>query len=222
MTVTELRDQVRVRPAPQPGPMRDTSPDRRWLRAGLWIVPLVLVLSVGTAYVVTSRQTPIYRGAATVAVVPGATVADGADVLRSLETLERRTIIATLAQIPPTQRIQSTAARDVALQPDSLGYFASRAFVIPNTNLIRIEVEGPDPERAAALANALASVTTAEARSMYRVFELTPLAAAVRPTVPVAPSLRRATVLAAVLGLFLGVAATYLFARPWTSPAGLA
>ncbi|HEV8304524.1 MAG TPA: hypothetical protein VGQ25_06180 [Gemmatimonadales bacterium] len=186
------------------------------------MVPLVLALSVGTAVVTTSRQTPTYRTSATLAVVPNATIRDGAELLRSVETLDRRTVIATFAQIPSTERIRVTAARDVALQADSLGDYVSQAFVIPNTNLIRIEVAGPDPARAAAFANALATTTTSEAKAMYRVFDMTPLAAAVRPTVPVAPNPRRAIALAAILGAFLGIAATYLLVRPPSSPSPLA
>jgi capsular polysaccharide biosynthesis protein len=185
------------------------------------MVPLVLALSVGTAAVVTSRQTPTYRGSATLVLVPSAAIKDGPDLLRSLETLERRTVIATFAQIPSTERIRVAAARDVALPPDSLGYYLSQAFVIPSTNLIRIEVEGPDPARTAVFANALASTTMAEAKAMYRVFEMTPLAAAVRPTVPVAPNPRRAIALAAILGAFLGIVATYLFQRLKSSPSPL-
>jgi capsular polysaccharide biosynthesis protein len=221
MEVTELRDHVRARPAAHPGPARDGPPLRGWLRMGLWMVPLVLALSVGTAAVVTSRQTPTYRGSATLVLVPSAAIRDGPDLLRSLETLERRTVIATFAQIPLTERIRVAAARAVALQPDSLGYYLSQAFVIPNTNLIRIEVEGPDPARAAGFANALATTTMAEAKAMYRVFEMTPLAAAVPPTVPVSPNPRRAIALAAILGAFLGIAATYLLVRPTSSPGGL-
>jgi capsular polysaccharide biosynthesis protein len=186
------------------------------------MVPLVLALSVGTAVVATSRQTPTYRTSATLAVVPNATIRDGPELLRSIETLDRRTVIATFAQIPSTERIRVTAARDVALQADSLGYYLSQAFVIPNTNLIRIEVAGPDPARAAAFANALATTTTSEAKAMYRVFDMTPLAVAVRPTVPVAPNPRRAIALAAILGAFLGIAATYLLVRPPSSPSALA
>jgi capsular polysaccharide biosynthesis protein len=222
MEVTELRDHLRARPALRPGAGRALPPLHGWLRTGLWMVPLVLALSVGTAVVATSRQTPTYRTSATLAVVPNATIRDGPELLRSIETLDRRTVIATFAQIPSTERIRVTAARAVALQADSLGYYLSQAFVIPNTNLIRIEVAGPDPARAAAFANALATTTTSEAKAMYRVFDMTPLAAAVRPTAPVAPNPRRAIALAAILGAFLGIAATYLLVRPPSSPSALA
>jgi hypothetical protein len=222
MGVTELRDPVRARPAPQPMLAHGAPANRRWLSAGLWILPLVLTLSVGTAYIVTSRQTPTFRSSATLVLVPDARILEGPDLLRSLETLERRTVIATFAQLPSADRIRLAAARDIGLRPDSLGYFPSQALVIPNTNLIRIEAEGPDAVRAAAFANALAAVTTAEATAMYRVFAMTTLTAAAQPTAPVAPNPRRAVALAAILGAFLGVAATYLLVQSRTSPGALA
>lgn len=214
MGVSELHDHLRIRPTPPPGEPGRAPLYRRWLRTGSWVVPVMLALSVGTALIVTSRQTPTYSSAATVALVPGPSVADGPDVLRSLETLERRTVIATFAQIPLADRIQQAAAHDISLPGDSLAGYRTLAFVIPNTNLIRIEVEGPDPTRTAALANALLTTTAAEAKAMYRVFELTALARAVRPTAPVAPNPKRAVALAAILGMFLGLAATYLLVRP--------
>lgn len=218
MGVTELRDHPRPRPAPPPGPGPGLPPYRGWLSTGLWIVPVVLALSVGTAFVATSRQAPTYRTSATVAVVPNATIRDGAELLRSLETLERRTVIATFAQIPATEPIREAAARDLKLVPDSLDHYRTQAFVIPSTNLIRIEVEGPDPARATAFVNALVIATAKEARALYRVFEMTVLAGAVQPARPVAPNPRRALALAAILGAFLGIVATYLFQRLKSSP----
>lgn len=214
MGVSELRDHLRIRPAPLPGSPGGAPLYGRWLRTGSWVVPIMLALSVGTALIVTSRQTPTYSSAATVALVPSVSIADGPDLLRSLETLERRTVIATFAQIPLADRIRQAAARDISLPADSLAGYHALAFVIPNTNLIRIEVEGPDPARTAALANALVTATAVEAKAMYRVFELTALARAGRPTAPVAPNPKRAVALAAILGVFLGLAATYLLVRP--------
>ena len=221
MDLTELRDHVRARPAPRPGPRPGWPLYRRWLSAGLWIVPLALALSVGTAFVVTSRQTPVFRSTATVAVVPSAAIRDVPELLRGLETLERRTVIATFAQIPSTGRIREAAARALTLPPDSLPDYRTQAFVIPNTNLLRIEVEGPDPARVSALATALVSTTTVEAAAMYRVFEMTVLAGAVRPTRPVAPNPRRALALAAILGAFLGIATSFLFVRLKSPPGTL-
>ena len=221
MGVKDLRH-LQAWPASPPGRGLGSSPFLRWLTTGLWIVPLVLTLSVGTAFLITSRQTPTYRSAATLAVVPSAAIQDGPEVLRTLETLERRTVIATFAQIPTTARVRAAAARQLALGPESLPDYQTLAFVIPNTNLIRIEVQGPDPARAAALADALVSTTAAEAKAMYRVFEMSALAPAVQPTAPVAPNPRRALVLAAILGAFLGVVATYLLVRLKSSPSNLA
>lgn len=214
MAMTELRDHPRIRPAVPPEGIPTSLPYRRLLQTGAWVVPLAVALAVGTALLVISRQIPTYRSSATVALVPGATVAGETDLLRSLETLERRTVIATFAQIPAAQRIREAAARDVSLPADSLPEYRSQGFVVPNTNLIRIEVHGPDPARATALANALVASTAAEAKAMYRVFDMTTLNRAVRPATPEAPRPRRALALAVILGAFLGLAATYLVVRP--------
>ena len=186
-------------------------PYRRWL-AALWIVPIVIALAAGAAVLVASRQAPVYRSTATIAAVPGSAIREIEQVLRGIETLERRTVIATIARLPSTARIRAVAAGALG-QSDSLAGYSAHSSVIPNTNLIRIEVEGPDPVQAASFANALGNATATEVQAMYRVIEMSMLTDAVPPALPAEPNLRRALVLAVVLGAFLGVAVTYGFVR---------
>lgn len=185
---------------------------RYWLTTALWIVPVLMTLSAGTAVLLTSRQTPVYRSSATLAVVPNTAIQEVPELLRGIETLERRTVIATIARLPSMTVVRETAAQTLdgsAVPPD----YSARGAVVPNTNLVRVEVEGSDPDRAAAFANALGGAVAAQAQAMYRVIELRTLAAAVPPAGPAAPNPKRALVLALVLGGVLGVAATYLFVR---------
>ncbi|MFL6203380.1 MAG: hypothetical protein ACJ76J_29790 [Thermoanaerobaculia bacterium] len=87
------------------------------------------------------------------------------------------------------------------------------ASVLPNTNIIKVDVEGPDPRRAADVANAAAAVTRREARSMYRIYTMHPLERAVAVRQPIHPTPARNLLVAGILGLFLGIAAALLAER---------
>ena len=181
---------------------------RRW-----WIVLLTLVLALGAAAWATSRQRPVYRATTTMAVIPNSEVSGTEDVLRSLDTLERRTVVATFARIPSTAETRVDAARRMGIKDGEIRAYYIRASVLPNTNIIKVDVEGPDRRRVAALANAAAAVTRREARHMYRIYTMHPLEKAVPARRPIHPTPGRNYLVAGILGLFLGVGAAILLER---------
>lgn len=178
---------------------------RRW-----WLLPAVVAVAVAVAAAVTVTQTPLYEAGATLVVVPSSQVRDPGDVLRTLETLERRTIVATLAKVPGTPRTRVSAAQRLGVDPADLAGYRVAANVQPYTNAIAITVTGPDPQRAAAFANALLQASRREARSLYRTFRLEVLAEAQAPQRPASPNPARNLLLAAALGLAIGAGASWL------------
>jgi capsular polysaccharide biosynthesis protein len=176
------------------------------LRKGWWIVALALVVALGAAAVFTARQEPVYRSSATVVVAPNESVEGVGDVLRSLETLERRSVIATFARIPSAPQARATVAQRLGTSGDLDGYRIEAA-VLPNTNILKIDVEGPAADRVAAVANAAADVMHDEVRALYRIFTTRTLSAATPPSRPIHPDPRRNYVVAGLLGLLVGVVA---------------
>jgi capsular polysaccharide biosynthesis protein len=172
----------------------------------LWIVPLCVVVAVLVGVYLSGRQKPLYRASATMVVVPDVT--SSKSMIDGLETLERRTVVATLARIPPALETRTKAARLIELPADESGRYRVEAMVLPNTNAIRVEVTGPEAERVAALANAVAAATDSTARELYRLFKLELLAAATVPRSPFHPDPARNYVVAGILGLFVGLLAT--------------
>jgi capsular polysaccharide biosynthesis protein len=173
---------------------------RRW-----WWLPLATaVLATAAALAVTSRETPRYAATATAVVAPTAEV-ESSELLRSLDTLERRTVVATFARIAGTRESRTASAEHLGLRARDVSGHRISASVVSSTNLIRIRVEGPDPETAAALANAATHVTRLEAERLYRVFTLHPVEAATPPARPIHPDPQRNAGVGMVLGLFLGV-----------------
>ncbi|MFQ5791740.1 MAG: YveK family protein [Acidobacteriota bacterium] len=180
------------------------------LRRQRWVTLLVLAITIGSTVFFTIRQTPVYSASTMVAVTPNSRAQGTSEIIRSLDTLDRRTVIATMARIPPTREAREAAAARLQLSPGDLRGYSVRAAVLPNTNIIKIDVEGPEPQRAAELANAIAQITHQESRRMYRIYKMQTLSAAVAGRHPIYPSPQRNYMAGTILGLFLGVGAAFV------------
>lgn len=167
----------------------------------------VLAASLLVTAVVTALQTPRYESSAQLVVAPAPSATDTSDIVRALETLERRTVVATFARIPSSEEARRAVNNTLKLSSAEARKFRTRGSVVPNTNIIRIDAEGPDPEVAAAMANAAAELTARQAESLYRVYALRFLAHATPPRSPVHPDRQRNFLVGAALGVFFGVVA---------------
>lgn len=173
-----------------------------------WLVALaVLALALIITAIVTARQTPRYESSAQLVAAPSAAMTDPADLVRTLETLERRTVVATFARIPSSDEARRTVRDSLKIDPRVARQFRTHGSVVPSTNIIRIDAEGPDPRIAAAMANAAAELTAREAESLYRVYSLRFIERATPATQPVHPDRQRNFLVGGALGLFLGVVA---------------
>ena len=179
----------------------------RALRRGSWLVLIVVLVAVAVAWWWTSRQSPTYQASTSLVVTPNTEVEDTTDLLRSLETLERRTVVATFARLPASSETAAGVAERLGVEAREIRYYWIGGAVVPNTNIVRIDVYGPDPERAADVANAAARVVRREARHLYQIYSMREMGRAEPPSRPVRPDARRNAVVAAILGLFLGVLA---------------
>lgn len=175
-----------------------------------WVVLTVLVLTLIVTAVVTANVTPIYRSTAQLVVTPSDDIGDPADVLRSLETLERRTVIATFARIPSTRESRDAVAQALGGGAKAIRGYDIDGSVLPSTNIVRIVVEGPDPDRAAAIANQAATLTARQARMLYRTYTMHVMASARPSSTPVRPDRGRNYLVATAVGLLIGLAAAFV------------
>lgn len=181
---------------------------QRW-----WVPAITLLVALAAGVWWTSREPRIYRASAMLAVVPNSSIGDG-EILRSLDSLERRTILATFARLPATRETRMAVAEHLQRNVAELTTFQLGASVLPNTNIIRIDVDGPDPQLAAQMANAAGERLGAEARSLYRIYTMRPIAAAEASRRPIHPDPGRNSLAAGVLGLFIGTVAVGIIGGP--------
>ncbi len=152
------------------------------------------------AWLFTALQPDRYRATLLAAVSPLGETLNATDVLRGVEVLEQRTVVATVAALASTPSTTRPAT-----QPDTAGYTID-ASVVPNTNLVRIHVEGPDAARATAIANGLPAILSQHTRSMFKLYGVTPVSPATRPTEPVSSASARAILAGLLIGLVIGAA----------------
>ena len=182
------------------------------VKRGWWIVLLLIVIAIATSAILTAQQREVFQSSAMLVVAPTSDTNEPGEIIKTLETLERRTVIATFARIPSTPEVRQTIATEFKLPSAGRGYRINGS-VVPNTNILRIDVEGPDRAMVASVANRAAEVTAREARSLYRVYTMRMLAKAEAPSRPSYPDPRRNYLVAAVAGTFLGLAAMLVVER---------
>ena len=167
---------------------------RRWkMLAGAAVAGMIV------AWIFSAMQPDRYRATLLAAVAPQGNAMNTTDVLRGLEVLEQRTVVATVAALAMTP-----AAMQPAIQTDR-GYTID-ASVLPNTNLVRIEVEGADAGRAAAIANRLPAVLSQHTQSMFKFYSVTPVSPASQPTEPFSSGSARVILAGLLIGLVIGAA----------------
>ena len=182
----------------------------RALRAGWWIIPLVLVATLGSvSYLTAGERPPSYVAASTLAVIPNASVPNDSQVLRSLELLERGTMLLTLSRISESDAVRTKAAERMGTPLESLLGYGVQGSVLPGSHMIRISVSGPDPGIVERLARAVAAIAETETTVYYPVFALRPLESVEPPSAPVDSGERRLYAVAGVLGLFIGMGGAY-------------
>lgn len=180
------------------------------IRQRWWVVLLVILVSMALAAWLSTRQEPVFRASSSLVVAPNTELEDPMHILRSLETLERRTVVATLANVPSSSDAIDAAAEILGVDVASLRPYRIRGSVKPHTNIIRIEVAGPNRTQVAELANAIADATVVSGRSMYRIYAMRPLERAGAAGYSASPDPKRNIFVGLLVGLALGLFAALL------------
>jgi non-specific protein-tyrosine kinase len=118
-----------------------------------WLIALCAILGAASAFVVSSRKTPVYRTSTTLMIQQSPE--SGTSEYNALRTGEllARTYAEILVEKPVLEEV--IARLDLEASPGNL---AKRVSVnrVPDTQLIRLAVEDTDPVRAALTANTIA------------------------------------------------------------------
>ena len=90
------------------------------LQRGWWVILLAALVAVSVSLGLSYLAVPQYQATASFIITPSATLTIGRDVVNSLDTLDRRSIVATFAEVMNSRRILNEAAGSLDLEEKAL------------------------------------------------------------------------------------------------------
>ena len=174
----------------------------RTLRETWWLVAALVLISVGAGLWYSYAQTPVYEASATFVVNPGARIAQVDDLLYSIDTLAGRTSLATtFSNILKSRTILEAAVTVLGLPVTVLAEYNINSVVLPDSNVLLLQVQGPSAILAADLANTIGTAGLEYISGLQEVYELRRLDGAIVNPVPVSPNHPANIALSAAIGL---------------------
>jgi len=177
----------------------------RMLQKNWWLILLTAMAALTVSLAISYAAVPQYRAVARFIIVPSSSLTSGADVVRSLDTLDRRSVVATYAEVMNSSRILEGAADFLTLDVAVLlKDYTIQAVDLPDSSVLELTISGPDPVLAAQLANAIGFQSITFTRSLNLIYELNFLDTAVPPQLPFSPEPLRDGLVALILGTAMG------------------
>ena len=177
----------------------------RMLQRNWWLILLTAIVALTVSLTISYLATPQFSAVARFIIVPSSSLTSGADVVRSLDTLDRRSVVATYAEVMNSSRILENAANFLNLDAATiLKDYSIQAVDLPDSSVLELTVSGPNPQLAAQLANAIGFQSITFTRSLNLIYELNFLDTAVAPELPFSPEPLRDGAVAVFLGLAVG------------------
>jgi diguanylate cyclase (GGDEF)-like protein len=179
----------------------------RMLQRSWWIIGLTALSAVMAALVAAYLATPVYKAPTRYIISPNpASLGGESNVIYSLDTLDKRSVITTYAEILNSPRIYNEAVSSVGIEIPDFEKYSYGAIVLPDTNIIEFSVQGPDRVMVASITNQVGQRAVLYIESLYQVYDMTLLDPASIPASPISPQPARDAGVAGVLGVAIGTA----------------
>jgi len=176
-----------------------------------WLVLIVFVIALGFTAWFTFSQVPIFESSATFIVRPTLSAEDARSELSGLDVLGRQGDIAsTFAEMANSRQIKDKAAERLGISSSQRRSLSVDSQLVAGTYLLKITVEGPDPELIRDFANMVGDETIEFVEELYVTYELVTLDPATVPSLPSTPNKILNLALGAALGLVLGGGLAFL------------
>jgi diguanylate cyclase (GGDEF)-like protein len=178
----------------------------RTLQRGWWIILLMMLGAMNFSLLVSYLTPPVYETSSRFVVSPNAAVYSNSwDIVDSLDTLDRRSIINTYKELLASPAVYGTNAQIQSINSDIVAsQYNISAVVVPDTNILKLTVQGPDPNGVVMVANAVGKEALDYINKLYSVYNFSILDEPELPTKPIRPEPLRNATLGLLVGAVLG------------------
>jgi len=176
------------------------------LQRGWWIIVLVMFTAMNVSLLISYFTPPVYEASSRFVVSPNASVYTNSwDIVSSLDTLDRRSIINTYKELLTSTAVYDASSEIQKLSPQLIEeQYNISVVVIPETNILKLSVEGPDPDTIIQISNAIGTEALDYVNQLYPVYNFSILEGPERPTTPIRPEPVKNAGLALLVGAVLG------------------
>jgi diguanylate cyclase (GGDEF)-like protein len=178
----------------------------RTLQRGWWIIILSIFIATTASLAVSYLTPPVYETTARYVVSPNAGLfSSGWELLSSLDTLDRRSIVNTYREMIASPAVYERSPEIQKIKQQFLDDFEVFVAVVPDTNILRLTVEGPDPRLVVVVANAISTEVLAYMNDLSPVYTISVLEEPQLPTSPIRPQPLENALLAILFGGMVGL-----------------
>lgn len=181
------------------------------LRRGWWIILVTTLIATNVSLLVSYFTDPVYETSARFIVSPNAGIFSSSwDIVSSLDTLDRRSIINTYKELLASETIYGKSPEIQKLGSEFIAEeYKILVVVVPDTNILKLTVEGPDPNSVVLVAEAVATEAVNFINELYPVYNFSLLESPELPLQPIRPEPVNNAGLAAILGALIGVVVAF-------------
>jgi uncharacterized protein involved in exopolysaccharide biosynthesis len=189
----------------------------RSARRNWYLLLLCALVAAGTTLYFTHREEREYRSSVRLAVGPSPAITRQTRIAQTVDSLNKRSLITTFAEIVAGRRIYRQAVDDAHVSRQEAERYTVSSNALPEANVIALDVQGPRRRVAEALVTAIGARSISYLEDFYKNFAVRELDDPDTPADPVTPKPKRDVPLAAAgglaVGFFLGLCRDYVRER---------
>jgi diguanylate cyclase (GGDEF)-like protein len=178
----------------------------RIIQRGWWLILISALAAVNFSLIYSYYiATPMYESVARFIVSPNYQSVESGDLVNSLVALDKRSIISTYAEVLNSKQVIDSTLQLLNLNPAEFEAYTTSVTVLPDANIIRFSVQGPNPEVAALLANSIGQYAIDYISRLYVVYNIEFLDKGIPSEAPFRPRPAQDAGVALLIGAVIGV-----------------
>lgn len=178
----------------------------KMLQRGWWIILLTALIATASSLIVSFLTVPQYSATARFIITPSPSLKTSVEVINSLNTLDRSSVVTTYVEVMNSDKILSDSLAFLNVNPATVVDYTVQAVALPSASVLELTVTGSDPKLVADLSNAIGQQTIVFSNSINFILSINFLDTATYPVSPISPRPLSDAGIALLLGVVAGAA----------------